>query len=323
MDQGGYAGFVRALGLGLCLGAFSLGALLSCATKPVAPVPSPAPVVEVPAPEPVIIPETPAPEPDPIVAITVARVIALSLYELRASCVVEAHNPGTRDLVLESLSPVFSVDGVETVMAAQVPDLSPQERKIAPGATLGVPLVLDFNLQELEEAGLLIGDRTDLGWVFRTDLVFLAADGGTREVSAQMDDRFPVIREPKVSIKSIKILRSVLVNTTLKLMLTLENPNGFPVEFRSLAYQLYGEGRPWADGKAQAAVLVQGQTELDTEILIIMNFIDMKRELLDMVNQLRTVNYRLKGETIIGTGMEFLPEFRMVFDERGATEVLR
>ncbi len=321
----GCTGLVRTLGLTGCLGVFSLGLLLACATKPVvpAPVPDPPQVVEIPAPEPVIIPEPPAPDPDPLTALTGARVIALSLYDLRASCVVEAYNPGTRDLVLESLLPVFSVEGSETVLDALIPDLSAQERVLAPGATLSIPLELDFNLQDLEDAGLVIGERTDLGWIFRADLVFLAGDGSKREVSVQLDDRFPVIREPRVSIKSIKILRSVLINTTLKLTLSLENPNGFPVEFRSLAYKLYGEGRPWADGKAEAAVLVGGQTELDTEILITMNFIDMKRELLDMVNQLKTVSYRLKGETLIGTGMEFLPEFRMDFDERGSTEVLR
>jgi len=319
----GSAGFVRTFGFVVCVGAFSFASLLSCATKAAVPVPAPVPVLAAPVPEPVIIPEPPAPDPDPIAALTGARVTALSLYDLRAGCVVEAFNPGTRDLVLESVLPVFSVEGNEMALDALIPDLSPQERVLAPGASLAIPLELDFNLQDLEGAGLVIGERTDLGWIFRADLVFLAGDGSKREVSAQMDDRFPVIREPKVSIKSIKILRSVLINTTLKLTLTLENPNGFPVEFRSLAYKLYGEGRPWADGRAEAALLVPGQTELDTELLIIMNFIDMKRDLLDMVNQLRTVNYRLKGETLIGTGMEFLPEFRMGFDERGSTEVLR
>jgi len=307
----------------VCLGTLSWGGLVSCATKPADPVPAPAPVVEPSAPEPVVIPEPPVPDPDPILAITDARVRALSLYDLRASCIVEAYNPGTRELVLESVLPVFSVEGSETVLDALVPSLSSQERVLAPGSILGIPLELEFNLQELEEAGLVVGERTDLGWVFRADLVFLAVDGSKRGLSVQIDDRFPVIREPKVSIKSIKILRSVLINTTLKLTLTLENPNGFPVEFRSLAYKLYGEGRPWADGNAEAAVLLGGQTELDTEILITMNFIDMKRDLLDMVNQLKTVSYRLKGETLIGTGMDFLPEFRMDFDERGSTEVLR
>ena len=53
-----------------------------------------------------------------------------------------------------------------------------------------------------------------------------------------------------------------------------------------------------------------------------MNFINMKRDLLDQVINLEDVNYRFTGEAKVITGVEYLPGFSTGFDLSGYSEVL-
>ena len=53
-----------------------------------------------------------------------------------------------------------------------------------------------------------------------------------------------------------------------------------------------------------------------------MNFINMRRDLLDQVIQLRQVQYRFKGKAEVSTGIEYLPSFVMTFDRQGLSGVI-
>jgi hypothetical protein len=53
-----------------------------------------------------------------------------------------------------------------------------------------------------------------------------------------------------------------------------------------------------------------------------MNFINMRRELLDQVIALREVRYRFAGEATVSTGVDYLPQFRMGFELSGNSEVV-
>jgi len=53
-----------------------------------------------------------------------------------------------------------------------------------------------------------------------------------------------------------------------------------------------------------------------------MNFINMRRDLLDQIINLIDVNYRFAGQAMVGTGVEYLPMFKTEFDLSGYSQVL-
>jgi hypothetical protein len=53
-----------------------------------------------------------------------------------------------------------------------------------------------------------------------------------------------------------------------------------------------------------------------------MNFINMRRELLNEVIALGQVPYRFTGEALVDTGIPMLPSFRMDFDRSGYSAVI-
>jgi LEA14-like dessication related protein len=134
--------------------------------------------------------------------------------------------------------------------------------------------------------------------------------------------RFPRIREPVFTITSIAVMRAELINTRLKVNLRIDNPKVFAVDLSSFAYELYGSGRFWADGTVKDVMHIAPQGSTERELFLIMNFINMKRDLLDQVISLQTVQYRFAGESAVSTGIEYLPRFRIDFDRIGDSPVV-
>jgi LEA14-like dessication related protein len=131
----------------------------------------------------------------------------------------------------------------------------------------------------------------------------------------------PRIAEPKFSITAITILQDNLVNTRLKVTLRIENPNAFPVALSSFEYELYGEGQFWADGAEKNVVSVEALSRTEKDLLLVMNFIDMKRDLLDKVIAMELVNYRFTGTVAINAAN--MPLLLKNFDLEGESEVSR
>jgi hypothetical protein len=172
-------------------------------------------------------------------------------------------------------------------------------------------LRLDLDLPEPE------GDFDEYHSALR---VTLAGPGGELSLEAEAD--FPRIREPEFTITSIAILKDELVNTRFRVDLRIENPNVFPVTLSSFGYELYGKGRFWADGRERDLLEVPARGSAEIRLLLMMNFIDMPRNLLDEVISLGNVAYRFTGEVRVDTPVPLLPSFNMGFDRQGTTTVL-
>jgi LEA14-like dessication related protein len=134
---------------------------------------------------------------------------------------------------------------------------------------------------------------------------------------------FPKIREPEFTITSIAILQDELINTRFRVNLRVDNPNIFPLDLSSFGYELYGDGLYWAAGEERDVLHVPAGGSEETKLFLVMNFINMKRNLLDDVIKMRMVRYRFKGEVMVGTDIEYLPRFNMAFDKSGLSEVFK
>jgi LEA14-like dessication related protein len=131
------------------------------------------------------------------------------------------------------------------------------------------------------------------------------------------------VKEPAVTITSIKILQADLINTRFKLSLKIDNPNTFPITLSSLRYELYGDGRFWADGVEKNLAVVPAEGFTETSLEFEMNFIGMKRRLLDDIIAMREVHYRITGSMELETGIPGLPGFRINLDFSGISLVLQ
>jgi len=127
--------------------------------------------------------------------------------------------------------------------------------------------------------------------------------------------------EPQFNIVSIAIIQADLVNTQFEAVIRIDNPNQFAVDLSSLSYQLYGNGKFWADGKGDDVLHVPALSSCETEFQFTMNFINMSRSLLDDVIAMREVRYRFSGDVEVDAVVPRVPSFQMTFERSGLSEV--
>ena len=139
---------------------------------------------------------------------------------------------------------------------------------------------------------------------------------------APTTEELELVQSPEFIINSIAILKAELVNTRFRVGLKINNPNPFPLELSSFSYELYGNGRLWADGIETNVLTVDANSSLEGNLFLIMNFIDMERSLLDQIIMLEDVNYRFSGNVHVNAIGRSLPSFNSSFEVSGYSIVL-
>jgi LEA14-like dessication related protein len=275
----------------------ALSLLSGCATKRASPAPVEAP---------------------PIASIEAAAPLLLDQRRVDLAFTLRVGNPGAAAITIEG------VDYALYARAGQPTRLSSRAgQAIAGGGEAAIRSEFPIEVADLGEA--IAGDDgpASAPWRLTALARIRKADGSPLELPAEASGTFPIVRDPRFRITSIKIERDLLVTTNLRLGLEIENPNEFPLELDSFDYGFYGEGRLWADGGSSIPLTVPAKGKAQRGLEFEMNFADMDRRLFDLVANLRVVRYRLAGEARIATDLAFLPAFEARFDREGSCAVDR
>lgn len=142
-----------------------------------------------------------------------------------------------------------------------------------------------------------------------------------QDIPAEPEPEPIEFQDPQFTITAIAILQEDLINTRFRVKLTIDNPNIFPITIVSFSYELYGDGRFWAGGRDTKSLLVPAGDSLKTSLDFEMNFINMKRQLLDDIIAMRQVRYRFTGNVEVDTGMAHIPPFNVHFELSGVSDV--
>lgn len=214
----------------------------------------------------------------------------------------------------------FSVEGWKAVVNGQEIN-SGLALTALPGAG-EIPVRLEIDIPALIAGG--IPARDDFTVDLTVDLFHAGSKGARPETRMQAKETavFPFIREPVFIISEIAILKADLINTRFKVSIMIENPNHFQVELSSLAYELYGNNLLWAEGSEKNNICIPEKSAFQGNVFLTMNFINMKRDLLNQIIRLDNVNYRFAGHACISTGIEYLPQFKTDFSVSGYSRVI-
>jgi LEA14-like dessication related protein len=196
-----------------------------------------------------------------------------------------------------------------------------EETRIDPGAGKTIKAECSLDLKNLRPPLSLETATLDTKTIM--ELAFAGDDGGRTVAAAGTDFSFPRIQKPLFSIVSIAIMQAELINTRFKVKILIQNPNPFPLTLSAFDYELYGHGRFWADGRKTVVYTIPENGEAEEDLFLLMNFINMRRDLLDQIIAMRNVRYRFTGRAEIGTGIEYLPSFTAAFDRQGDSEVIK
>jgi LEA14-like dessication related protein len=272
----------------------------------------------------------PAPEAEPRSSLEPDRIEAADVDRVTLYFTLRVENPRSSPLQVEIASWRVLFDGEALDGKAAVLGAPRRGGEGSGGAIPGIevpagaaelPLALDLDLKEFGGRGEGSADECRAALTLDLSRRYGGETPSAETVGAEAV--FPRIKRPEFAITEIAILQAELVNTRFRVTVRVDNPNEFPVNLSSFGYELYGAGRFWADGKETELLHIPARDSAEVKLFLMMNFINMKRELLDQVIAMRQVRYRFSGEALVGTGLSWLPEFRMRFDRSGYSDVFR
>lgn len=248
----------------------------------------------------------------PLSTVQLTEINAKNPDELELVFELTTKNTDTEVYQLKQVEAIFHLDGVHFGTQILKPDLL-----LPSNSTSMQKLTFPMDLRKIPN---LISNELEYDMDIHFD--YLNNEKEERTSTASLKGSFLRVNKPLFRISSIKIHRDELINTSMKVSLEIENPNEFPLELASLTYEIFGENRYWAEGIQKGSFQINAHDKIVVIAQISMNFIDMKRELLDQFIEMKDVGYRFKGHVQVLTGIRYLPEFIMKFDEQGRTEVI-
>jgi LEA14-like dessication related protein len=217
-------------------------------------------------------------------------------------------------VVPETAAHLFPVDGAWVRGSGE----SGASTEVRPGLA-AVPFRVELDLETLGKAGLSLAGDYHIKISAAVD--FSYGSGLPVRTMVLENAVFPRIQKPVFTITDIAVLQAELINTRFRVKLRIENPNPFPMELSAFQYQLYGSGRFWADGNEKNVLSIPAGDSAEAKLFLVMNFMGMKRDLLDRVITFQDVRYRFTGRALVTTGIEYLPTFPSDFDLSGYSEV--
>jgi len=263
-----------------------------------------------------VVPEeevAPPPSLSPSATLTFTGIQADDIKHLRVSGILEAKAPSGSRARIESWQVL--IDESDAGFAFNLNYPQSEFPTVSP-----VPLTLNMDMAALAAKGL--APRDDYAVTLIINLDVFSDSALPSKITLRETADIPGLQEPRFTITSIAILKAELINTRFRVGLRIDNPNPFPLELSGFIYELYGNGRLWADGTERKVFVVGGKSSVQGELFLTMNFINMERSLLNQIINLVSVNYRFTGESQISTGIDYLPKFKTGFDLSGYSEVL-
>jgi LEA14-like dessication related protein len=210
--------------------------------------------------------------------------------------------------------------GISLANPSNVENALSPEFTFKAASTAFFPLMLNLDMAALAAEGINPADNYRVNLSIDFDLFFNNAPPAQAEVSCFAV--FPGVRAPEFTVTAIAILRDELINTRFKVTININNPNPFPMTLSSFNYELYGNGLLWADATERNVLQIPERSSLQTNLFLVMNFINMRRDLLDRIIRLQDVNYRFTGNARVTAGVDYLPVFNTGFDLAGYSQVL-
>ena len=181
-----------------------------------------------------------------------------------------------------------------------------------------IPLTLELDMEFISGRGIPLSQDMEIDIIIDTLFVYENEDSPVRAWGKAV---FTPVQNPVFSIIDIAVLKDELINTKFMVRIKVENPNPFPVSLSSFNYELYGDGRFWADGSEKNSLDVPGLETKQTDLYLGMNFIDMSRNLLNQIINLQNVEYRFCGEAQVSLNVDYLPHFTDSFELSGYSRV--
>ncbi|ORC37926.1 hypothetical protein B4O97_02710 [Marispirochaeta aestuarii] len=160
---------------------------------------------------------------------------------------------------------------------------------------------------------------------YKVDLGFTFTIPGysSLKVPLSFTGTVPVPKLPSLNLASLQVRNVSLTRIDLELQLEVFNPNKFTIDLNNFNYDLTVAGRPWVRGSKVRPLSFRGKSTSTAAIPLSLNIVEVGRSVVDLLSGNRRLDYQLRGDTRIDTGLPLLQDYLFSFSKDGQAEVFR
>ena len=189
-------------------------------------------------------------------------------------------------------------------------------------STSAVQLPVTLKFDDLRKLPGELWQRDRFSYKLDTRFVVDLPIIGNYAIPVSKTGELPVPKLPKVSIKGIKVKQLGLSAAELVAQVAIDNPNAFDLSFSQLDYRLSVNQQEWGRGMVQQGGSVPQKGSGTVEIPLKLDLISMGHTAYKMLSNKEPLDYRLKGDITLDTGMELLRNYNMPLDISGKASLL-
>mgnify|MGYP001828475199 FL=1 len=234
--------------------------------------------------------------------------------ELLFDFAVENKNPFTLDLAGLNYNLIIAEQSLISGVTAKGIKL-----KANSTSPVEVPVTLKFD--DLKKLPGEIWGKDNFDYKLDTVINVMLPYIGNYAVPVTKTGQLPVPKLPRISIKGMKVQNLSFTTADVIAQIEIDNPNAFELALSNLNYQLNINQQEWGHGKVAETrnIPKKGSTVID--IPISLNLLSVGQTSYKMLLHKADMDYQLKGNVDVETGVEMMKAIKLPLDVTGTTSL--
>lgn len=193
-----------------------------------------------------------------------------------------------------------------------------QDKDVKIGASnesvLQVPVTLQYS--ELYDTFNSLLRSSAFDYDLNTEFLFEIPGLGQQSLPVSASGSLPVPKIPRFGFAGYNINQISASGADMDLIISVTNPNQFPVSLLNAEYILDVNGREWLNTSLGDAVRISAKEQSEIIIPVQLNAVQMGAVLFDMMRGSTEFNYNLKGNASVGAEIEGFSFTESIFFDR-------
>jgi LEA14-like dessication related protein len=234
--------------------------------------------------------------------------------ELLFDFAVENKNPVTLDLAGLDYNLIIAEQSLISGVTAKGIKL-----KANSTSPVQVPVTLKFD--DLKKLPGEIWGKDNFDYKLDTVINVMLPYIGNYAVPVTKTGQLPVPKLPNISIKGMSVESLSFTTANVIAQIEIDNPNAFELALSNLDYQLNINQQEWGHGKIAETrnIPKKGKTVID--IPLSLNLLSVGQTSYKMLLHKADMDYQLKGNVDVDTGIEMMKAIKLPLDVQGTTSL--
>ena len=254
----------------------------------------------------------------PAVRVSSARLAGLSFDQADLIFDIEISNPNSIGVSLAGFDYDLLLNNQSFLKGDQNEKTEIKANDIA---TLQLPLSLNFaNIYQTYQS---LKKEDEVTYTLDTGFSFDLPILGPVRVPVSTSGQVPMVKLPRLSLKSIKLERLNLTGADFDISVGIDNPNAWGLVVNALQYKLKINGTEWITGQTRERLQMNEKGESILHLPFSLSFLKIGSSVYNIIANGKGLNYSFSGQTDLTSSLELLGDFKLPFDLSGKIDLLK